>query len=200
MEPRKRPRQQRSKRMVESILAAAAKILIEDGYESLSTGQVAKRAGVSIGSLYQYFPNKEAIIAELVRKLTIDATTAVSANMDGLADRPLEEAVRAMLTMVVGLVEQHGDLGRELLIAAQQMGVLPGIRMVEQRISEAGRRYLMRHRDEVRVQDIDQAIFVTFNAAVFVIFRSVFAPPGFMTRQQLIDELYRMIIGHLTRS
>lgn len=61
--PRKLPRQARSRALVDAILDAAAHILATQGREALNTNMVAEKAGVSIGSLYQYFPNREAIIA-----------------------------------------------------------------------------------------------------------------------------------------
>jgi AcrR family transcriptional regulator len=63
--PRKRPRQERSRFTVEAILEAAADILVRDGYETLTTNRIADRAGVNVASLYQYFPGKEAIVAEV---------------------------------------------------------------------------------------------------------------------------------------
>lgn len=65
---RKRPKQGRSKATVAAILDAAARILTESGYAAASTNRIAERAGVSIGSLYEYFPGKEAIFAELRRR------------------------------------------------------------------------------------------------------------------------------------
>lgn len=65
LSPRKKPRQERSQATVEAILQAATYILQEDGWSKLTTNRVAERAGVNIASLYQYFPNKEAIVAEL---------------------------------------------------------------------------------------------------------------------------------------
>lgn len=65
--PRKKPRQARAQATVDAILQAAAHILVEQGFEGFNTNAVAERAGVSVGSLYQYFPNKDAIIAEMVR-------------------------------------------------------------------------------------------------------------------------------------
>ncbi|MFO0660517.1 MAG: TetR/AcrR family transcriptional regulator [Polyangiaceae bacterium] len=62
---RKRPKQQRSEELVEAILEAALRILKRDGAERFSTVRVAKEAGVSVGSLYQYFPNKESLLFRL---------------------------------------------------------------------------------------------------------------------------------------
>ncbi|SLN52345.1 transcriptional regulator BetI [Aquimixticola soesokkakensis] len=67
--PRKTPRQARARATVAAIEEAAAHILTHGGVDALTTNLVAARAGVSIGSLYQYFPTKEAILAELLRKL-----------------------------------------------------------------------------------------------------------------------------------
>ncbi|MDZ4776156.1 MAG: helix-turn-helix domain-containing protein, partial [Alphaproteobacteria bacterium] len=70
-EPKKTPRQSRSAATFEAIIEAGARILREGGYEALTTNRVADLAGVSVGSLYQYFPNKEAILVEMVcRHLT----------------------------------------------------------------------------------------------------------------------------------
>ena len=65
---RKQPRQQRAAATVNAILEAAARILVDTGYATASTNRIAERAGVSIGSLYEYFPGKEAIFAELRRR------------------------------------------------------------------------------------------------------------------------------------
>jgi len=67
IDPRKRPRQARAAATFDAILEAAARILEKDGLDSVNTNAVAELAGVSIGSLYQYFPTKESILAELVR-------------------------------------------------------------------------------------------------------------------------------------
>ncbi|MCM2293444.1 TetR/AcrR family transcriptional regulator [Allorhizobium sp. BGMRC 0089] len=67
IDPRKYPRQARSTAMVEAIVEAAARILETAGPEGFNTNAIAERAGVSIGSLYQYFPSKQALVAALIR-------------------------------------------------------------------------------------------------------------------------------------
>lgn len=69
---RKTPVQSRAKATVDAVLEAAAQLLIAQGYDRTSTNQIAERAGVSIGSLYEYFPGKEAIFAEIRRRLSLD--------------------------------------------------------------------------------------------------------------------------------
>jgi len=68
-----RPQQQRSKALVDTLLEATARILERSGLEETSTNEIARVAGVSVGSLYQYFPSKEALVAALIeRKVEMD--------------------------------------------------------------------------------------------------------------------------------
>ncbi len=71
--PRKKPTQARSRATVEVILEAAAQVFVEKGYPETTTNTIAERAGVSIGSLYQYFPGKEAVLYSLMERHIRDA-------------------------------------------------------------------------------------------------------------------------------
>lgn len=85
--PRKRPTQERSRRKFEDILTAAREVLIDDGFDSLTCEQVATRADVPIGTLYQYFANKYVIVCELDRVDTAsvrDELTAFSEEIPSL--------------------------------------------------------------------------------------------------------------------
>lgn len=68
LRPRKTPRQKRSADTREQILQAAARVFVEHGYSAGTTNRIAEAAGLSIGSLYQYFPNKDAILVQLVQR------------------------------------------------------------------------------------------------------------------------------------
>jgi AcrR family transcriptional regulator len=103
--PRKVPRQQRSSATVEAILEAAARILERGGLDALNTNSVAAMAGVSVGSLYQYFPGKEALLAELVRKwraLLVGRIEAIRQDppetLDALVHKMVEAAVLHQLS------------------------------------------------------------------------------------------------------
>lgn len=72
LDPRKTPLQGRSRATCDAVLEAAARILESEGRHGLTTNHVAERAGISVGSLYQYFPGKEAILAALIRQMRRD--------------------------------------------------------------------------------------------------------------------------------
>src|SRR5262245_53276821 len=92
--PRKRPLQTRSRETVEAILTATARILVREGFDRLSTNRVADAAGVSIGSLYQYFPSKEALVAELGERHVEEMVAIVEGELARIASAPLPVAAR----------------------------------------------------------------------------------------------------------
>ncbi|WGS52585.1 TetR/AcrR family transcriptional regulator [Paraburkholderia sp. D15] len=98
MSPRKLPRQQRAAATVAAILDAAASILERGGFDAYTTNAIAERAGASIGSLYQYFPNKTALTQALIARE--DAALAVS--LKALLDLPDEaDLLRALIRVAV---------------------------------------------------------------------------------------------------
>lgn len=103
--PRKAPRQERSRRTVERIVDAAARIFHEQGYAGATTNDIADEAEVSIGSLYQYFPNKDALLVALTRR-HIESTTAGLAQL--LGDMHVQSGFDVIVRRVVEfLVAQH---------------------------------------------------------------------------------------------
>jgi AcrR family transcriptional regulator len=95
LEPRKSPVQARSAASVEAILVAAIQVLVSIGKERLTTTRVAERAGVSVGTLYQYFPNKSALLQAALKR-----------HLDAVADA-VEQVCR----------EQHGGTLQEMASA-----------------------------------------------------------------------------------
>jgi AcrR family transcriptional regulator len=105
--------------MVLAILQAAAELFAELGYARTTTNKIALRAGVSVGSLYQYFPNKDSLLAALVEKHHADVHRVVGAALERLADpaTPLEAGLRALITELVALHQENPALTRALSTA-----------------------------------------------------------------------------------
>jgi AcrR family transcriptional regulator len=103
--PRKSPSQERSRQTVERILDAAARIFHEQGYAGATTNDIADEADLSIGSLYQYFPNKDALLAALTKRHITSTTSSLAAMIGELpGDSGFDVILR---TVVRFLVEQH---------------------------------------------------------------------------------------------
>jgi AcrR family transcriptional regulator len=106
-EPRKRPRQERSRATFDRIVEAAARIFDERGYHSTTTNHVAEAAEVSVGSLYQYFPNKDALLVAIAERELDQAEAALAA---GAAE--LRRSASDPATVFGALVAAAVDLNR----------------------------------------------------------------------------------------
>ncbi|BBZ03130.1 hypothetical protein MCHIJ_25670 [Mycolicibacterium chitae] len=103
--PRVEPRQQRSRDTYERILTVAADIFTELGYTGTTTNKVADTAGISIGTLYHYFPDKDALLYALAERHLSRGATQVEAVFQGLRETQpgLEDSLRTVITAIVGM-------------------------------------------------------------------------------------------------
>ena len=122
---RKSPAQARSRETVATILEAAAHVLARRGYAGVTTNHVAQRAGVSIGSIYQYFPDKEALLAALVGRDMQSAQRAMLAALVHLRDPELTPLVWCR-GLVRAWCDAHADAHQHALYAIS--AALPGVR------------------------------------------------------------------------
>ena len=130
--PRKRPLQERSRATVDAILTAATHVFSAQGYAGATTNKVAERAGVSIGSLYQYFPNKDALLAALIDAHVREGETLLTkAAAEGItAGEGLPSVVRRLVRAMVEFHARDRALHRVLFEEA------PLPRSVRRRIEE----------------------------------------------------------------
>lgn len=147
LSPRKAPSQQRSARTVDRIVDAAIIVFDDVGYEAATTNEIARAARVSIGSLYQYFPNKDALLVEIARRhlaSSVAAFDALIADSDPHAD--LNTVIGTVIDLLVGQHERDrlhlliaheaartAELNHELLVARHHMADMAA-RLLERRI------------------------------------------------------------------
>ena len=161
---RKRPRQARARVTVEALLDATAQVLMKDGYDGLSTNRVALVAGVSVGSLYQYFPSKEALVAALLDH----HSESVRAMIDGLltthAGSPCDVVATVLVSAMIDLKRAAPRLAKVLREETPRVGRM---RRYETQLAELVERVALylRTRPEVRVDDVDLAAFMAVHAA-----------------------------------
>lgn len=105
--PRKRPTQARAHRTYLALLQAGARILERRGYEALTTNHVAELAGVGIASLYEYFPNKQALVAEVVRHVLDEVLADLRASASLVTQGPPADATRAWIAAMFAAVAKR---------------------------------------------------------------------------------------------
>lgn len=116
LNPRKKPQQRRSRDTIDTIFAATIQVLLANGFDQTTTIQIADRAGVSIGSLYQYFPNKRALLAAIVRRHVggvVDATIAACQSVHG---KPIEAMCATIMAAFVDAKTRRPDISRALYL------------------------------------------------------------------------------------
>lgn len=186
------PRQDRAQATFDAVLEATARILRQHGIAALNTNRIAERAGVSVGTLYGYFPDKAAILVALARRIMADDRAALLAAIaDDPAGEPLRSLLRALLArhchdralrravMAVhigaGNATEHGDaVERFVLALIERHGLLFGPSGPPDRL----------------------ALFVATRAALGVA-RSLVDEPTVEPSPALEDELVRLVYGYL---
>jgi AcrR family transcriptional regulator len=196
--PRKSPVQTRSEQTVEAILAAATRVLIKSGAAGFTTNKVAERAGVSIGSLYQYFPNKESILGELARRHLEDLERGINDITGQAPDAPLAEVVRALIedNVRAHLIDPrlHGALTEQV----QQLGRFRWQDEFGARVFARVRALLEAHRSELAVKDLDLATYIVTHTVEACVHEGITERPQDMESGALARDLTRMILGYLT--
>ncbi|MFO1080421.1 MAG: TetR/AcrR family transcriptional regulator [Reyranellaceae bacterium] len=157
LQPRKMPVQPRSAHTVESIVEAAARILESGGLAALNTNAVAERAGLSVGSLYQYFPSKDALVAALSRRERAMLMAEIVAATEGAAGLSLEATLRRLVRAAIHRQLARPALARILDFEEQRLGLDPADLATSGGIAAVLEAVLTPHRRRLGRQRLDEA-------------------------------------------
>jgi len=197
--PRKEPRQERARQTMEAILEATTELVARDGWAKTTTNHIARRAGVSIGSVYQYFPNKTAILVRLFERHVALVQPVVARFLDDLQDHgcPVERSLRDLFVRLVAAHSVHPGLNRVLEEevprprALERQGRQRGQALVEE-VAQ-----ILRARPDVRVRQPLVAARVLEQTAEGLIRWMVHSAPESLDREAFIDESVRMLSAYL---
>ncbi len=196
--PRKTPRQSRAVVTVEAILEATAHILIEVGFDKLNTNEVARRAGVSVGSLYQYFPNKQALLAELHHRHAVQTSAPIFAALNSSQGKPLravmQDIIRANVASHLTDPKLHQVISEESPKLPKQSWQCE----MDRQAAKLVRNFLDEHRSEVRMENIELTIFLLTQIVETTIHSAVNLAPQALKNGSLARELERMLFLYLT--
>ena len=133
LEPRKTPVQARSTVTVEAIAEAAIQVLLSHGVERLTTTRVAERAGVSVGTLYQYYPNKQALLFAVLEAHLDKVTAVLSRACEESYGLPIEPMVKHVIEAFVDAKMERTDVSMALYKIAAELGGVKVVRSVGER-------------------------------------------------------------------
>ena len=183
------PTQRRSVQMVHDILDAAMLVLSEEGVAGFTTNRVADQAGISVGSLYQYFGNKEMILAGIAERGVLEAEVLIRQGMR--EDRVVEPhvALGNLLRALVRTLEPQRALLREILAATPLLSTTGILAVLETRIMDVARDFAVRNVDRYRFEGGPAAIYVAVNSAIFVFLKWLTDDSPYLGEDELIDAL-----------
>lgn len=198
--PRKQPKQARSQAMVENILAATARVLIARGYARTNTNLVAEEAGISVGSLYQYFPNKDALFSALHERHDRQIQDLIEQTLARLLAQSGRMSLRQAIAALIQAWIQAHWLAPELhrILEAELPFFEPAESEAERRIQAGLRELLLRHQAELGPQDVNVASWLVFRTIESLVHAIVLDPPPGLSGEALETGILSMVMGYLS--
>jgi AcrR family transcriptional regulator len=199
LKPRKAPRQARSAATVAAIFDATIQVLVADGARRLTTTRVAARAGVSVGTMYQYFPHRNSLIYAVIERYLGEVADQVERACLRNSGRPIEEAVDALVTSYIHAKSAHADRARALYLVSAEIDVADLVDSAFDRLHLAATR-LLTSVPGLRFDGIDQIVFTLVAAvsgATRIVFEGEVTPTGL---RQFREQMRAMALAYVIAS
>jgi AcrR family transcriptional regulator len=197
--PRKNASQDRSRATVDALVEATARILVKEGYEKASTNRIAEAAGVSVGSLYQYFPSKEALVAAVIDRHNQDTMRLVRSALSEVAGQPVQRVIPKMLAVAIQAHRINPKLHRVLTEQIPRTGQLENVEAFNREYFSLFRNYLDSCSDTLRPKDLGLATYLCVTSMEAVAHNAVLRNEKLTDEQAeaLVNDVSRMIVGYL---
>ena len=170
---RRRPRQGRSLMTVDAILEAAQQLLIRDGFEATSTTRIAEAAGVSVGSLYEYFTSKEALVAKLIKRHCDNLLDTYAGAFKEVEGKGIASLVDAWIDTSVDAYAKDLALHRVLLDQMGKVSKTQHLRSVSLAIADLLESALRKCGEPVPRPDLRLAAFVIESSGEALLHRAI---------------------------
>jgi len=198
--PRKHASQDRSRATVDALVEATARILVKEGFDRASTNRIAEVAGVSVGSLYQYYPGKEALVSAVIDRHNQEIMRVVRGALAEVASQPIEKAVRRLVEVAIEAHRIDPKLHRVLAEQIPRTGGLENVEGFNRETYALFRAYLESHSDELRMVDLGLAAFVCVTSIEALAHTAVLHRSEKLSDEAvgtLVDETTRLVVGYL---
>jgi AcrR family transcriptional regulator len=198
--PRKRATQERSRATVDALVEATARILVKEGFDNASTNRIAEEAGVSVGSLYQYYPSKEALVAAVIDRHRQETMQVVRGALAKVASQPIEKAMRSLIAVAIEAHRIDPKLHRVLAEQLPRMGRLDNVEAFNREALALFRTFLESRSDELRAIDLELATFVCVTSIEALTHTAVLDRPEMLSDEAVeafVDETTRLLVGYL---
>ncbi|WP_458688460.1 TetR/AcrR family transcriptional regulator [Nocardia tengchongensis] len=193
---RRTPQQDRSRAMVARIVDAGQRVLITHGYDGASTNRIAAAADISPGSLYQYFPNKDAIVAAVIERYTGDVAARVRARVLSNIGKPPEVSVPETISYLMDALGNDRELLRAVVEQTPRLSADGPVVAFEQQIGELARLALsMRPYPIPADVDADAAAWMLVRTVEHLTIRYLLDGPP-IPRERFLADITRLILNY----
>jgi AcrR family transcriptional regulator len=193
--PRKRPTQARARQTVEAILQAAAEVFEAHGLEGGTTERIVERAGVSVGSLYQYFPNKRSLLAAVAESALAESRVLQARYLASLvADPPPDVALRGLIAFLVAV---HDSQPRLRCLIFEDSDMREALKDDVNAFNGELRVGLTRYMDRQGQPDPDVKALVLHTTVGKLVHQFVLHPVPELSSARAAEEVFRMAIGYI---
>jgi AcrR family transcriptional regulator len=178
-------------------MRATARILIRDGYDALTTNRVAREAGASVGSLYQYFSSKEALVAALLDQHVERTMERLRAETPNVLLLPVREAVPRFLQLMIEAHRIDPKLHRVFMEQVPRIGHFAKIEASLEEGMAMAEVYLRAHASEIGPQNHALTAFVLINVVEALTHAAVQSRPALLSTPEFVAEASRMLLDYL---
>ena len=196
---RKRPQQQRAKVIVDTILEATQICIAEHGLMQVTTPKIAEKSGVSVGSIYQYFENKDQIILELLRRKSENLGLALKEMAMAKEQIELKALIDMSLQFGFDVMREDNGFFIEVLKYWHGYNNSEAAEILEKHFLEVGLYVFNRFYPHWSFETLKNKSFVIINSTLFTMMRYVSNNDFLITEQQLKKEISIMIISYLEK-
>lgn len=187
--PKKFPAQRRSRDTFEALIEACTRLLPEQGYAGTTTNHIADLAGVGIASLYEYFPGKDAIVAQVADRLVQRVLARLAAGAPAILDAPEADAFRLWIELVYATVAREKQLVAVFLYQIPYTNRLEPIRTISATLLDFSQQVRRHSGGLVRSDLSDATLHLVINLTTSTIMQLLLDPPADVSERELLDEL-----------
>jgi AcrR family transcriptional regulator len=180
-------------------LEATTHILTEEGYDKANTNRIADRAGISIGSLYQYFPNKESLMAALIEQHSNEMAELVETKLNHLFDSPLEIVVPELIRAVIAAHAINPRLHQVLSEEVPRLGKSIQMEQSQERVAQILTSYLNRWSDSIEPQNLAMTVFILCRTVDALSHAAVIEYPDFIKDDRFEIEVSNLLLSYLNK-
>lgn len=199
---KRKPKQERARELTEVVIEAAQRVFKSTDFTKATTNRIAQVAGVSIGSLYQYFSNKDSLISVIIQKRIRTQLSTLESLLNRSKEQSCEKVIHDIVEMIARESLSHKRLMKTIYLRGTVLEMAPEVLEGRERACRMIVDFLRDNHDPrlAQTRDLEFSIYCVINGILGAIFAAVLTTSREVDMDLLIDELTLLATNHLLKS